>query len=160
MRPACAALLATALLPAALAAADLRHFDDAALRAVQFVDRNEGWDVGADGAVWHSIDGGRTWERQPTGVRASLRGLHFLNPYTGWVVGREELPHDGGSVGVLLFTSDGGLSWRRSAANALPGLNRVQFLDEKTGFVVGDGTDPFPSGVFKTADGGRTWQPL
>lgn len=160
MRPALAALLVSAAFSLCVHAADLRNFDDAALRAVQFVDRNEGWAVGDDGGVWHSIDGGNSWERQPTGVRASLRSLHFLNPYTGWVVGREELPHGGGSVGVLLFTDDGGLKWRKSADNTLPGLNRVQFLDERIGFVVGDGTDSFPSGVFKTTDGGRTWQPV
>src|SRR2546421_3864181 len=90
-------------------AADLRNFDDAALHAVQFVDRDEGWAVGDEGVVWHTIDGGRNWERQPTGVRASLRWVQFLNPFTGWVAGREELPHNGGSVGVLLFTQDGGL---------------------------------------------------
>ncbi len=160
MRPVRALLLVIALGPVNARAADFRHFDDAALRAIQFVDRNEGWAVGDEGCVWHSIDGGRSWERQPTGVRASLRSLHFLNPYTGWAVGREELPHGGGSVGVLLFTDDGGLKWRRGATHVLPGLNRVQFLSEKTGFVVGDGTDAFPSGVFKTTDGGRTWLPV
>lgn len=160
MRTVLGVLLASTLLLARAGAADFRHFDDAALRAVQFVDRNEGWAVGDEGVVWHTIDGGRTWERQPTGVRASLRSLHFLNPYTGWVVGREELPHGAGSVGVLLFTDDGGLKWRRGAVNALPGLNRVQFLNEKAGFVIGDGLDQFPSGVFSTDNGGRTWQPL
>ena len=67
------ALAAAAALPAPATAGDLRHFDDAALHAVQFVDANEGWAVGDDGAVWHSIDGGGNWERQPTGVRGSLR---------------------------------------------------------------------------------------
>jgi photosystem II stability/assembly factor-like uncharacterized protein len=136
------------------------EFDDAALRAVQFVDRQEGWAVGDEGVVWHTIDGGGTWERQPTGVRASLRSLHFLNPYTGWVCGRQELPHGGGSEGVLLFTDDGGLKWRRAGRYTLPGLNRVRFLDARTGYVAGDGTDQFPTGVFVTADGGGSWKPV
>src|SRR5262245_46540161 len=109
-------------------AADLRNFSDAALHAVQFVDKNEGWAVGDEGAIWHTIDGGGHWERQPTGVRASLRSLHFLNPFTGWVVGREELPQ-GGSAGVILFTRDGGLKWHQTSLSALPGLNVVRFLD-------------------------------
>ena len=139
-------------------AAKLPSYDDAALRAVRFVDQREGWAVGDEGVVWHTIDGGKTWDRQPTGVRASLRGLHFLNPYTGWVVGREEVPFNGGSVGVLLFTEDGGLTWRPAERNTLPGLNGVRFLDRQTGFVFGDGTDQFPTGLFRTSDGGRTWQ--
>jgi photosystem II stability/assembly factor-like uncharacterized protein/tetratricopeptide (TPR) repeat protein len=137
-----------------------RAFDDAALNAVQFVDANEGWAVGDDGVVWHTIDAGRNWERQSTATRASLRSLHFLNPYTGWVVGREELPNGGGSVGVLLFTQDGGLRWRRVLANALPGLNVVHFVDAKVGYLAGDGSDQYPSGVFVTTDSGHNWQPV
>jgi photosystem II stability/assembly factor-like uncharacterized protein len=141
-------------------AAGQRFFDDAALRAVQFVDGNEGWAVGDEGAIWHSIDGGKTWERQPTGTRASLRAVHFLNPFTGWVVGREELPHGGGSTGVILTTSDGGLKWQRVGTNVLPGLHCIRFFDDKFGVVAGDGSDQYPSGVFNTADGGKTWKPL
>lgn len=159
MRPYLPALALAAALVAPLSAADLRYPDDAALRAVQFVDVSEGWAVGDVGVVWHSIDGGKSWERQPTGTVASLRGLHFLNPYTGWVVGREELPQ-GGSVGVVLTTRDGGLKWQRLSTHALPGLQRIRFFDDKTGIAVGDSNEHFPTGVFTTADGGRSWKAL
>jgi photosystem II stability/assembly factor-like uncharacterized protein len=147
-----------ALVPAAHAG-DLRNFDDAALHAVQFIDQYEGWAVGDEGVVWHTIDGGHTWERQPTHVRASLRSLYFHNGLQGWAVGREELP-GGGSVGVLLFTEDNGVTWHRLLANALPGLNRVRFLNARDGFVIGDGSEQYPSGIFRTADGGRSWKPV
>ena len=52
-------------------AAPMPTFDDAPLRAIQFVDKNEGWSVGDDGVIWHSIDGGKNWERQKSGTRAS-----------------------------------------------------------------------------------------
>jgi photosystem II stability/assembly factor-like uncharacterized protein len=160
MRPICLALAVSAALTLPAHAGVPRSFDDAALHAVQFVDPKEGWAVGDEGVVWHTVDGGETWERQPTGLRASLRSIHFLSPYIGWIAGREELPHNGGSVGVLLFTQDGGLKWRRVATNALPGLQRIRFLDPKIGFVVGDGTEHYPSGLFTTADAGRTWEPV
>jgi photosystem II stability/assembly factor-like uncharacterized protein len=160
MRPVPLALFVSAVLALNVRASNLPCFDDAALHAVQFVDGNEGWAVGDEGVVLHTIDGGHTWERQPTGVRGSLRSLHFLNPYTGWVAGREELPHAAGSGGILLFTQDGGLKWQRAARFTLPGLNHVRFLDNQTGYVAGDGTDQFPSGVFATTDTGRTWKPL
>ena len=132
MRPFLVALCVSAALPLAARAADLQHFEDAALHAVWFVDRDEGWAAGDEGAVWHTIDGGATWERQPTGVRASLRSLHFLNPYVGWVAGREELPGGAGSAGILLYTQDGGLNWQVS--KPLP--NPAQLLMISTRFLV------------------------
>ncbi len=141
-------------------AADLRFFDDATLRAVHFFDAKEGWAVGDEGAIWHTIDGGENWDRQKTGLRASLRSVVFLSPHVGWVAGRDELPHGRGSVGVLLFTRDGGETWQRLLTNALPGLNQVKFLDAKAGFVFGDGSEQFATGVFRTGDGGRTWEPV
>ena len=156
-------VLAAALLPS-VRGAELRNFEDAALHAVQFWDNREGWAVGDEGVIWHTIDGGKHWERQPSGVRAALRSLHFLDPYTGWIAGREELPNGAGSAGVVLYTKDGGLHWQRVMLNVLPGLNRVRFVDEqagyKVGYLVGDGNDAHPSGVFLTTDSGRTWQPV
>ncbi|MFO0825951.1 MAG: YCF48-related protein [Gemmataceae bacterium] len=135
-------------------------FADAGIHAVQFVDATEGWAVGDDGVVWHSLDGGKTWERQQTGTRASLRGVHFITPYTGWAVGRIESPNGGGSVGVMLRTTDGGIKWDEMGMNVLSGLNAVRFFDEKNGFLCADGSEAFPSGMFATNDGGRTWKPV
>ena len=135
------------------------HTGDAAIRSIQFVDEREGWAVGDDGAIWHSIDGGQAWERQKSGVRASLRAVHFLTPYTGWVVGRSELP-GGGSRGIVLVTTDAGLNWIPIASSAIPGLNCVRFFNQRNGIAAGDGSDTYPTGLFTTIDGGRTWKPL
>src|SRR2546426_1173902 len=97
--------------------ADPRHFDDATLRAVHFIDDKEGWAAGDEGVIWHTLDGGKSWVRQPTGIRASLRSVCFLTADMGWAAGREELPH-GGSAGVLLFTRDRGEKWQRLLAGA------------------------------------------
>lgn len=149
------------LLIATLAfASDVRHVEDASLRSVFFIDPQEGWIVGDEGIILHTIDGGKRWERQPTGTRASLRSVQFLTPFIGWAVGREELPYGQGSVGVILFTSDGGLEWKKQLPNTLPGLNAVRFADPKTGYLCGDGCDQFPFGVFKTTDSGKTWEPV
>src|ERR1043166_6081674 len=144
---------------ASRAHAQPRYHDDATLRAVHFIDAKEGWAAGDEGVIWHTLDGGGTWARQPTGVRASLRGLCFQSADVGWAVGREELPY-GGSAGVLLFTRDGGLKWQRLLAGALPGLNQIRFVDQANGFLLGDGTDSMPSGLFRTTDGGRSWEPV
>ncbi len=141
-------------------AGDLPHFDDAPLRAVRFVDENEGWAVGDEGTIWHTIDGGDNWERQPSGTRASLCGLCFVDPFTGYVVGRESLPVGQGSVGVVLFTRDGGVKWQRITDRDLPGLRAVKFLDRKNGVILGDASDQYPTGVFVTEDGGQSWKPV
>ena len=136
------------------------HVEDATLRSVHFIDAQEGWAVGDEGVILHTIDSGRHWERQTTGTHASLRSVHFLTPFVGWAVGRAELPYGMGSVGVVLFTRDGGLEWKQQLANTLPGLNQVRFADQRTGFLLGDGSDMFPSGIFKTTDAGKTWEPM
>ena len=135
-------------------------FADAGIHAVHFFDQAEGWAVGDDGVIWHSIDGGKHWERQKSGTRASLRGVHFQTPYTGWAIGRTETANGGGSIGVMLRTTDGGIKWEEMGSNVLPGLHAVRFFDEKAGFVCGDGSPAFPSGMFTTGDGGRTWKPV
>lgn len=134
--------------------------EDAALRAVQFLDDKEGWAVGDRGTVWHSIDGGASWERMPCGTQASLRGVHFVTPYVGCVVGRQDTADGAESIGVVLTTDDGGLSWRELAQGRLPGLNAVHMSDGKRLVVGGDGSRSFPSGLFLTTDGGQSWTPL
>ncbi len=134
-------------------------FDDAGLHAVQFVDASEGWACGDDGAIWHSMDGGKTWERQKTGTRASLRGIHFVSTEVGWAVGRIDAPN-GTSVGVMLKTTNSGNRWDEVGTNVMPGLSAVRFFDERNGFVCGDGSDAFPTGMFVTSDGGVKWEPV
>ena len=77
------AAVITAVLTAPSFAQPSVPFADAGIHAIHFIDKSEGWAVGDDGVVWHSIDGGGNWERQKTGTRASLRGVHFQTPYTG-----------------------------------------------------------------------------
>ncbi|HZZ78880.1 MAG TPA: YCF48-related protein [Gemmataceae bacterium] len=154
------AIAIVTILTAPVIAGDFRHVEDATLRSVHFIDAQEGWVVGDEGVILHTIDGGRHWERQTSPTRASLRSVHFLTPFVGWAVGREELPYGMGATGVVLFTRDGGIEWKAQLPNTLPGLNQVRFADPRTGFLLGDGSDAFPSGVFKTTDAGKSWEPV
>ncbi|MGL5093950.1 MAG: WD40/YVTN/BNR-like repeat-containing protein, partial [Planctomycetia bacterium] len=145
---------------AAAVAADLKSFDDAALHAVQFIDEHEGWAVGDQGVVWHTMDGGVEWERQSTGTRATLTALQMKDYRTGWIAARESLPYNPGTNGVLLWTRDGGGRWLTASKQYLSGLHAVRFTDLDHGFAFGDSTDQHPAGLFATTDGARSWQPI
>lgn len=132
------------------------NYDDAPLRAVCAISRDHVVAVGDHGVVWQTLDGGKTWDRMKSGTKASLRAVCFVNELQGWAVGRTERANDT-SVGTVLVTGDGGLTWEEATDTPLPGLNVVKFFDEKTGIAAGDGTPAAPSGLFATADGGKTW---
>ena len=77
------------------------------------------WLAGDPGSViWHSGDGGRTWERQRTGQTLPIRAITFASDSVGWAVG---------AMGTILRTTDGGRTWealrgggRRAALVAFP----------------------------------------
>jgi photosystem II stability/assembly factor-like uncharacterized protein len=75
------------------------------LRGVSFPDVSDGWSVGTGGTaaagygglILHTADGGASWLQQlfPSQAAQSQatfpRGVYFLNPTTGWVVGSNNL---------------------------------------------------------------------
>ncbi|MFO0815938.1 MAG: YCF48-related protein [Gemmatales bacterium] len=132
---------------------------DAALRAIHMADAREGWAVGDDGLVLHTMDGWQTWEQQRTNVRLSLRSVHFVDAFIGYIVGCEPLPFGRGTGGVVLKTTDGGVSWKKLIHREMPGLTAVRFLDEEVGFAFGDTNGGHPGGLFRTENGGQTWKP-
>ncbi|HUE74167.1 MAG TPA: YCF48-related protein, partial [Pirellulaceae bacterium] len=72
------------------------------------------WIAGNPGScVYHSADGGQSWETLRTEQRLPIRALTFLDENRGWGVG---------SLGLILATRDGGRSWRvqRSGGTRTP----------------------------------------
>ena len=134
--------------------------NDASLAEVAFADRANGWAVGDRGVIWHTADGGRSWQQQISGVTDPLHAVFFLDANRGWAVGGSALPHSRGSQGVVLWTEDGGAKWNQFSQQALPTLTHVKFFDAEHGIASGAGTSVAPSGVFATHDGGKHWQPL
>ena len=133
---------------------------DAALADVCFVDRATGWAVGDRGAIWHTTDGGRTWQLQATHAACRLNSMCFLDNRQGWAVGGTMQPAMHASRGVVLRTRDGGATWTEVPKLLLPMLMRVQFFDARQGVAMGAGLSFAPSGVYATSDGGQTWRPL
>ncbi len=57
------------------------------LYSVFLVSPMEGWAVGLDGTITHTIDGGATWTNQTSGTYVDLRDVFFTSPTNGYAVG-------------------------------------------------------------------------
>ena len=75
--------------------------------AVQAVGRDEAWTCGYNGSVFHTTNGGQTWQRLRNGnditdPRYRLLDILFTGRNTGYACGED---------GVLIYTDDGGKHW-------------------------------------------------
>lgn len=113
------------------------------LYSVFFTDANNGYAVGDTGTILKTIDAGKTWNIQNSGVPNNLRAVHFPDANTGYVVG---------SLGAILKTVNGGNTWTSLNTGITFPLQTVFFTDINTGFVSGLG-----GSIYKTTDGGTTW---
>ena len=132
---------------------------DSDLSAVDFVDPLCGWAVGDRGAVWHTLDGGAHWNAQESGVGCRLHSVCFLDSANGWIAGGYYDSYVHRSRGVVLRTTDGGVTWQIETTPMLPALRRLKMTSPVEGWAVGDASTLFPSGLFFTRDGGKTWNP-
>jgi photosystem II stability/assembly factor-like uncharacterized protein len=125
-----------------------------------FVDRMNGWAVGDRGVIWHTADGGTTWQQQASGVSCGLNSVSFIDARRGWAAGGENRAPGRSSQGVVLQTTDSGATWKTLPNWHLPQLILIKFFNPNIGVAAGAGSAVHPSGVFVTRDGGATWQPL
>ncbi|MDT4952002.1 MAG: hypothetical protein QOJ02_140 [Acidobacteriota bacterium] len=98
--------------------------------AASFVDKRKGWAVGAEGRVFATRDGGRTWAAQVSNVASDLSDVKFLDEFEGWAVGAQ---------GTLIHTTDGGVHWRVEPSGTTHALERLCFVGRTRGWAVGFG---------------------
>lgn len=74
---------------------------------VHFTTATEGWVVSSTytDTIWHTINGGTTWEFSDLPDSTFLHGVSFMDRDTGWVVGGSD------GHGVIYRTDNAGLSW-------------------------------------------------
>ena len=136
-------------------------FTDSAgnLRNVFFIDDSHGWSVGENGAILHTTNGGRAWEKQNCPIDNTLIGLYFITPKLGWIMSRDA---------SFLSTSDGGKTWRIINADSKPLISRydsemnstkvaynlkaVYFQSSSEGWAVGE-----DGAILHNIDGGPVW---
>jgi photosystem II stability/assembly factor-like uncharacterized protein len=131
------ALAQTTLAPAAV----LRDH----LYGVKALSSSEAWAVGNYGAIYHTADGGRTWEPRDSGTKSPLFSIDFADAEHGWVVGRS---------GEILATSDAGKTWKPQKTPIADRKHffRVRAIDARQAWAVGDW-----GAIAVTIDGGATW---
>ncbi|MEO5881594.1 MAG: YCF48-related protein [Caldimonas sp.] len=109
-----------------------------------FVDDNRGWAVGQAGTVLATVDGGVTWNGQPSGTTLDISQAVFPNAMAGWLVSE---------LGELLRTADGGASWRRVSYGRNDYVLALGASDADTAWL----TTTLGAG-FVTRDGGLSWR--
>ncbi len=132
---------------------------------IQFLSRSEGW-LGIKGATNGS---GKPTDPQVLRTETGLPGffpvtslhlppnylldyLFFLDQVHGWVVIRKP---DASQQLRLFATKDGGQTWTEAGGNPpRGGVATLQFLTPFLGWLL------TPTELWRTADGGTTWQPL
>ncbi|MBE0648955.1 MAG: T9SS type A sorting domain-containing protein [Bacteroidales bacterium] len=114
-------------------------------KSVHFIDDNTGFMAGEGGMIMKTMNGGASWEVQPSGTDVSLNSINFADATRGIAVG---------AYGITLYTITGGATWNRiGSAVTFSDLNSVCFPDANTGYAVGtSGT------IIKTSDAGNSWK--
>ncbi len=120
---------------------------------VDFVDSYVGWAVGENGIVFHTADGGKSWNRQARELDGVLNSVQFTSRDNGWAMRTRYID----SAGVTIIrTQDGGESWETLI---LPNIDfeilSFQLTADRVGYVAGT-----RGVILRTEDGGDTWKLL
>ena len=117
---------------------------------VDFADTLHGIVVGGAGKIYTTSDGGQTWTLRTSGASTETHALARVDDNL-WATG------NGGTIQV---THDGGAWWEETHVPVETGnLSDIDFADASTGWTVVDGTTgPGNGRVYKTSNGGLTWQ--
>ncbi|MBN2010579.1 hypothetical protein JW960_14630 [candidate division KSB1 bacterium] len=113
------------------------------LQCLYFIDENTGWVANQAGAIFHTINGGQTWNRQYSRGAASIHSIFFQDSEHGCAVG------DSGSI---LLTLDGGNNWINASSPISDALNDIILTSATSGWAVGEN-----GAIIATIDGGQNW---
>ncbi len=123
----------------------------------------------ASGGVWKSVTGGITWEPIFDDYGAASIGaidIHQKNPSIVWVGTGEGNPRNSQSSGAGIYKSiDGGRSFELMGLEGTRNIHRVIIHPENPDvvYVGAQGSawgDSETRGVYKTTDGGETWEKI
>lgn len=85
----------------------------------------------------------QSWTVSKAGSKGDLIAVYFTSSSKGWVAGDD---------GYLANTSDGGKTWSQRRIETRDSINEIFFRNDDNGYLVAG------LKMFKTSDGGRSWQ--
>ncbi len=128
---------------------------------IEFIDDTLGWAVCGDGVVGKTTDGGAYWEQifTPFGL-LELYGVSFIDHLQGWAVSGWPDSVDIGQ-GWIIHSSDGGFAWDSLyRSNTYEDFFDVHFFNQNTGIVVGGNESNYAPLIWKTTNGGNSWDAI
>jgi photosystem II stability/assembly factor-like uncharacterized protein len=111
------------------------------IRDIQFTDPVTGFFIAWDKYIYHTDDGGNTWDTTAT-TSTSLCAIHFVDATTGYAAG---------ASGTIFKTTNGGASWVQQNSSITNDLYDIKFVNSTTGFACG------LTKIIRTTNGGATW---
>jgi photosystem II stability/assembly factor-like uncharacterized protein len=122
-----------------------------------FLDSQKGWIAiggGNDSAfILNTTDGGDTWISQFKASPFRMNVIEFVDENTGFAGGRSIQ-----NGKYMIKTTNGGLNWFQVFQELGNEVSDVDFVDANHGWYCDNFS--FDGGVFRTTDGGSTWQRL
>ncbi|MEO6323678.1 MAG: oxidoreductase [Thermoanaerobaculia bacterium] len=127
---------------------------------ISLVGRKHIWIGTSASRVLRSMDGGQRWTvvttPMATGPTAGIFSIAFRDPKHGVAVGGD-YKKESEAVENAAYTADGGTTWTRVVERGLAGFRSVAaWLPRSAGSLVALG----PTGIDRSSDGGRTWEPI
>ncbi|MFZ4589987.1 MAG: YCF48-related protein [Ignavibacteria bacterium] len=100
--------------------------------------------------VLKSTNGGLNWTAYNSGISAEFYAVSMINAQTGYMSGQ---------YSKVMKTTNGGLNWvsKTNASGLNYSLYNCKFINENTGWVFVNYTTAAGGNVFKTTDGGNSW---
>lgn len=116
---------------------------------VDFVSIDEGWVVGmepgfdnfVEEVIWHTLDGGESWQRQHSPILGPLFDVDFLTTEMGWACQDQ----------AVIETTDGGTTWTQVKYSNMDIFSDIAVTDSSNIWAAGS------RHIFHSSDAGSTW---
>lgn len=111
-----------------------------AIKAISFIDTLRGWAIGNPAQVYHTTDGGVTWQDQfcicSVDDELGPTALSFVDSLNGWAFGN--IFYQGDLAAAIYRTTNGGTSWYREHVGLTRYLGDGLMVDLHHGWAIGD----------------------